>query len=352
MTNKPSDFLDLFDLPEPTPEQVATTDPQPVAPIAAGPQDTSLFDSLLDDLIAPFPEPVEASEDQEPVDEEGEEQDEPFDLPESDEAGPGPEPEFVPDPFQGDQSDEDAVEEGNAPDNDFWPGTEDMPSEATADAGAILEERGSIEVFQSHDEAVDALVADAAVSVDEPRTILVHTAEDKALLKERLAETPHDVRMVVPADPPKSRTPLLVGAVVGVLALGAIGWWTLSSNKGSHDPTPVVATAPSPAPVKVRPIEPAAAAAVAKAPVAQEPVLINPADIVANLDDPTPDTAHIEEARPEPAPAPAHAKETAQRTSASKPKAKHTPKPEPKPAPAMTWQDNALDQLDNLEKRL
>lgn len=346
MTNKPSDFLDLFDLPEPTPEQVATTDPQPVAPIAAGPQDTSLFDSLLDDLIAPFPEPVEASEDQEPVDEEGEEQDEPFDLPESDEAGPAPEPEFVPDPFQGDQSDEDAVEEGKTPDNDFWPGTEDLPSEATADAGAILEERGSIKVFQSHDEAVDALVADAAVSVDEPRTILVHTAEDKALLKERLAETPHDVRMVVPADPPKSRTPLLVGVVVGVMTLGAIGWWTLSSNKESHNPTQVVATAPSPAPVKVESIEPAAA--VAKAPVTHEPVLINPADIVADLDDPTPDTAS-EETRHESAPAPVHA---AQRAPAPKPKAKPAPKPEPKPAPAMTWQDDALDQLDNLEKRL
>lgn len=350
MTNKPSDFLDLFDLPEPTTEQVATPDPQPVAPIAIDLQDTSLFDGLLDDLNAPFPAPVEASEDQEPVDEEVEEQDEPFDLPESDEPGPAPEPEFVPDPFQGDQSDEDAVEEGYAPDNDFWPWTEDLPSEATADAGAILEERGSIEVFQSHDEAVDALVADAAVSVDEPRTILVHTAEDKALLKERLAETPQDVRLVVPADPPKSLTPLLVGAVVGVLAIGAIGWWTLSSNKESRDPTPVVATAPSPAPVKVEPIEPATA--VAQAPVTHEPVLINPADIVANLDDPTPDTAPIEEARSESAPAPALAKGTAQRTSASKPKAKHTPKPEPKPAPAMTWQDDALDQLDNLEKRL
>lgn len=328
MTNKPSDFLDLFDLPEPTTEQVATPDPQPVAPIAIDLQDTSLFDGLLDDLNAPFPEPVEASEDQEPVDEEGEEQDEPFDLPESDEAGPAPEPEFVPDPFQGDQSDEDAVEEGNAPDNDFWPGTEDLPSEATADAGAILEERGSIEVFQSHDEAVDGLVADAAVSVDEPRTI-------------------HDVRMVVSADRPKSRTPLLVGAVVGVLAIGAIGWWTLSSNKESRDPTPVVATAPSPAPVKVEPIEPATA--VAQAPAAHEPVLINPADIVADLDDPTPDTAPIEEARPEPAPTPAHA---AQRAPVPKPKAKPTPKPESKSAPAVNWQDDALDQLDNLEKRL
>jgi len=367
MTNKPSDFLGLFDLPEPTPEvqpeQVTTPDPPPVAPVSSEPQTTTMFDGLLDDLIAPVHEPVEAGADPEPAVEEVEEQalpdveadSEPAELSvaEAPISTPEPEPEFVPDPVQEPEPVEDAEDEAADPENEFWPGIEE-PSEALAEPDPILaqlEERGAIDPYRSREEALDALVADAQASSHEPKTILVHNAEDKALLEDRLADTSTDVRMVVPAAPTKSRTPLLVGVGVAVLALGAIGWWTLSSNKESPAPiaTPV-AEAPAPAPSVVEPIEPASP--VVQAPADPEPVLINPADLVSDVIQPAPVPAPVEEAKPEPAPAREVAKPAPAQAPAPKPKAKPSPKPEPKPAPVKSWQDDALNQLDELEKRL
>lgn len=356
MTNKPSDFLDLFDLPEPTPEaqpeHVATPDPQPIAPVVAETQTTTMFDGLLDDLIAPVHEPVEASADPEPAMEEVEAQDEPDVIVEDEPAGlpiptPEPEPEFVPDPGLAPEPVEDAEEEAADSENEFWPGIGE-PSEALAEPDPIfaqLEERGAIDPYQSREEALDAVVADAQPSSDEPKTILVHNAEDKALLKDRLAGTSVDVRMVVPAAPTKSRAPLLVGVGVAVLALGAIGWWTLTSYKESPAPAPVVATEPVPAPAVVEPVE---SGAPVQEPASPEPVLINPADLVSDVIQPAPVPAPVEEAKPEPA----TAREVDKVAPAPAPKPKPTPKPEPKPAPVKSWQDDALNQLDEFEKRL
>jgi len=399
MTNKPSDFLDLFDLPEPTPEaqpeHVATPETQPIAPIVAEEQTTTMFDGLLDDLITPDPEPVEASADPEPAMAEVEEQDEPDVIVEDEPAGlpvfeapiptPEPEPEFVPDPGLAPEPVEDAEEEAADSENEFWPGIEE-PSEALAEPDPIfaqLEEQGSLDPDQSREEALDAVVADARASSDEPKTILVHNAEDKALLKDRLADTSTDVRMVAPAAPTKSRTPLLVGVGVAVLALGAIGWWTLTSYKESTAPAPVVATEPVPAPAVVEPVE---SGAPVQEPASPEPILVNPADLVSDVIQPAPVPAPVEEAKPapvpapveeakpapvpapveeakpepvpapveeaKPEPAPAHQVAKAAPAPAPKPKAKPTSKPEPKPAPVKSWQDDALNQLDELEKRL
>lgn len=363
MTNKPSDFLDLFDLPEPTPEvqpaQVTTPDPPPVAPVSSEPQTTTMFDGLLDDLIAPVHEPVEAGADPVPVLVEVEEQTEPDVIVEDETAGlpvydqptPTPEPDFVPDPDPETVSDH-AVEEGADQDNEFWPGTDHLPSDPTADAGSnmdTVEERGAIDPFHSHDETLDAVVADAQGSSQEFKTILVHNAEDKALLKDRLAGTSTDVRMVVPAAPTKFRTPLLVVVGVAVLALGAIGWWTLTSYKESPAPAPVVATEPVPPPAVVEPVE---SVAPVQEPASPEPVLINPADLVSDVIQPAPVPTPVEEAKPEPAPAREVAKPAPAQAPAPKPKAKLSPKPEPKPAPVKSWQDDALNQLDELEKRL
>lgn len=358
MTNKPSDFLDLFDLPEPTPEAqpepVATPEPQPIAPVVAEEQTTTMFDGLLDDLITPDPVLVQvsASPEPEPVAEEVEAQalpdvegeNEPADLPIP---TPEPEPEFVPDPMQETEPVEAAEEEAADPENEFWPGIEES-SEALAEPDPIfaqLEERGAIDPYQAREEALDAVVADARASSDEPKTILVHNAEDKALLEDRLAGTSTDVRMVVPAAPTKSRAPLLVGVGIAVLALGAIGWWTLISYKESPVPAPIVATAPVPAPAVVESVE---SVAPAQEPTSPEPVLVNPADLVADVVQHTPVPIPAEEATPVPAPA----REVDKVAPAPKPKAKPSPKPEPKPAPVKSWQDDALNQLDELEKRL
>jgi len=363
MTNKPSDFLNLFDLPEPTPEaqpeQVATPDPAPVALVSSEPQTTTMFDGLLDDLIASVPEPVEASEEHEPVVEEIEEQalpdveadSEPAELSVCEAPIPTaePEPECVPDPVQEPEPVEDAEDEAADPENEFWPGIEE-PSEALAEPDPILaqlEERGAIDPYQSREEALDTVVAEAQASSDEPKTVLVHNAEDKAQLKDRLADTSTDVRMVVPAAPTKSRTPLLVGVGVAVLALGAIGWWTLTSYKESSAPVPVVATEPVPVPSVVEPVEPVATV---QEPASPEPVLINPADLVSDVIQTAPVPAPVEEAMP--TPAPQVAKPAPAQEPAPKSKVKPSPKPEPKSAPVKSWQDDALNQLDELEKRL
>ncbi|KAF1696032.1 hypothetical protein CSC65_05915 [Pseudoxanthomonas daejeonensis] len=230
-------------------------------------------------------------------------------------------------------------------------------AEVETDTASVIEKfetQCSIDPFQSHDEALDALVADIQASPEpEKRVVLVHRPEDKARLEERLVDTPTDVRVVTTATTPrKSRAPLLVGVGLAVLALGAIGWWTLSSNKES--PEPAAST-----------VEPAAQPAVAEpstpdiqVPTTPEPVVINPADLVADVIQTTPEPAPVQPeppvVEPEVAPAPVVAKAAPAQPSAPKPKAKPaTPKPKPQPKPAeKTWQDDALDQLDNLEKRL
>ncbi|RZI84731.1 MAG: hypothetical protein EOP38_08005 [Rubrivivax sp.] len=329
-------FLDLFQ-PEPStnpkgaPELAAT--PVPAPALAPAEPAASMFDGVMDDLVLPEQPGVDVPSLPEPIEPE----------PEPQVGEPEPKMETAPELV--------AIDEPEPIDNEVVT----PQAEVETDSATVFEQferRGAIDPFQSQDEALDSLVAEIRASPEpEKRLVLVHRPEDKARLKERLGDTPTDVRVVTTATTPrKSRAPLLVGVGVAVLALGSIGWWTLSSNKES--PEPAVST-----------VEPAAQPAVAEpstpefqVPTTSEPVVINPADLVADVIQTTPEPAPVQPeppvAEPEVAPAPVIAKTAPVQPSAPKPKAKPaTPKPQPKPD-EKSWQDDALDQLDNLEKRL
>lgn len=388
MNDKSTDFLDLFDLPASKDEvQAPPVAPKPVdQPVGnAIPEPTrpSMFDGVLDDLrvpeqpdaegraseahavpaepeqvIEPEPtawEPVPAAEYAEPVEEKTSV--EVFD----------PEDEVAPAQVEPDVQAEADTE------NEFWP-SEETPAEPAegrvSEADGIfanLEEQGAIDPYLTREDAMDALVADVQASPHPERcVVLVHSPEDKAQLEERLGDTPAQVNVVRPAAT-KSRMPLLVGVGVVLLAAGAIGWWTLSSNRESAEPTvaaPIiaipsqakeaqVASAPPAPPVVDVPSTP-----IVPAPASPQPVLVNPADLVADVVQPTPQSEpappQVSEPEPEPkaAPAPVVAKQTPAPTPKPKPKAGPASKPAPTPSPEKSWQDDALNQLDELEKRL
>lgn len=388
MTDKPSDFLDLFDLPASKDEvQAPPVAPKPVdQPVGnAIPELTrpSMFDGVLDDLrvpaqpdaegraseahavpaepeqvIEPEPtawEPVSAAEYAEPVEEITSV--EVFD----------PEAEVAPA-----QAEPDVQAEADT-ENEFWPG-EETPAEPAEgrvrEADGIfanLEEQGAIDPHQTREDAMDALVADVQASPNpEQSVVLVHSPEDKAQLEERLGDTPAQVNVVRHAAT-KSRMPLLVGVGVVLLAAGAIGWWTLSSNRESAEPTvaaPIIAIPGQAKEAQVASAPPAQPAVdvpstpIVPAPASPQPVLVNPADLVADVvkstPQPEPAPPQVSETEPEPkaAPAPVVAKQTPAPTPKPKPKAKPASNPAPTPLPEKSWQDDALYQLDELEKRL
>jgi len=256
--------------------------------------------------------------------------------------------------------------------NEFWPG-EETPAEPddegrASEADGIfvnLEERGSLDPNQTREDAMDALVADVqAIPNPEQCVVLAHSPEDKAQLEECLGDTPAQVNVVRPAVT-KSRMPLLVGVGVALLAAGAIGWWTLSSNKESAEPTVAAPTYASPGQANeaqvasASPTPPAVdvpSTPIVPAPASPQPVLVNPADLVADVVQLTPRTVQptppVDEPEPKAAPAPVVAKAAPAPVAVPKPKAKPASKPAPTPAPEKSWQDDALNQLDELEKRL
>lgn len=373
MNDKSTDFLDLFELPaskdeRPAPPVAPKPVDQPVGNATPEPTRPSMFDGVLDDLKVPEqpdaegraseaaatvePDPVIEPEppvwDPKPVVELESEVVEPeTDGPAMEETAPQ-----IDDPVE-----DEHPADVEADENEFWPGEQTPANETQAVEAATvyeqLEERRALDPYPSHDEAMSALVAEVQASPEpEQHVVLVHSLEDKKELEERLADSPAEVRVVQPAV--KSRTPLLVGVGAAILALGAIGWWTLSSNKESSEPT--VATAPTAtvdAPQAIAEPVPEV-----QAPASPQPVLVNPADLVADVVQPTPQSEpappQVSEPEPEPkaAPAPTVAKATPAPAPTPKPKAKLSPKPEPKPAPVKSWQDDALNQLDELEKRL
>lgn len=388
MNDKSTDFLDLFELP-------ASKDERPAPPVAPKPVDQpvgnaipeptrpSMFDGVLDDLrvpeqpnvegraseahavpaepeqvIEPEPtawEPVPAAEYAEPVEEKTSVE---VFVPE-DEVAPA-------------QAEPDVQAEADT-ENEFWP-NEETPAEPAegrvSEADGIfanLEEQGAIDPYQTREDAMDALVADVQASPNpEQCVVLVHSPEDKAQLEERLGDTPAQVNVVRPAAT-KSRMPLMVGVGVVLLAAGAIGWWTLSSNRESAEPTvaaPIIAIPGQAKESQVASVPPAPPAVdvpstpIVPSPASPQPVLLNPADLVEDVVKPTPQhepaPPQVSEPEPEPkaAPAPTVAKATPAPAPTAKPKAKPAPKPEAKPVPEKSWQDDALNQLDELEKRL
>ncbi|WP_146260315.1 hypothetical protein [Stenotrophomonas maltophilia] len=314
-------FLDLFQpdppaKPKATPEPVAA--PAPVVAVIPDEPDTSLFDGLLDDPEQP--KPVSEPEYLAP---------EVVDVPETKAME-----DLVPAPV--------ATEEDEDPSQGLTP----EPVEVFQPViDTVVDEQEPVEEEDpgiSHDVVLAApmsLPVVLAVADDSSRQD-IHEAHLEAVDSSL-------VPAIVPApNPPRSRLPVFVGAGVGLLVIGTIAWWSLSSNKESTTPVadtrhvqPVAAT-PNPTPVVP----------------STEPVAPMPAAIVDDImGTNTVKEAPIETPPPPPVPEPAVVPEPtpAPKPVATKPKAteKSAPKPQAKPA-EKSWQDDALDQLENLEKRL
>lgn len=308
-------FLDLFQ-PDPPAKPKAT--PEPVAAnvpvVAVIPQepDTSMFDGLLDEAEQPMPasepEYVAPSVVDVPA------------PPAIEEVDPAPAA---------------IVEEG--PSQDLTPEPVDV-SQPVIDPVVEEEDVDQEKPVIGYDLVVDAPMSLSVVLAD------AGTEEDLEAHREAVATTQVPATAPV-AHPPRSRLPVLVGAGVGLLIIGTIAWWSLSSNKEST--TPVADTR------LTQPV-PATTDRVTVAP-STEPVAPMPAAIVDDImgtnkveETPVekppataPEPAVVPESKPEPKPV------------AKKPKATEKPAPKPQPMPAeKSWQDDALDQLDNLEKRL
>ncbi|WP_140722399.1 hypothetical protein [Pseudomonas sp. Hp2] len=385
MNDKYTDFLDLFELPaskdeKPAPPGAPKPVDEPVGSAIPEPTRPSMFDGVLDDLRGPEqPDAEGRAGEAHAVPSEPEQVIEPeptaWEPVPAEYAGPveektavevfDPEDEAAPA-----QADPDVQSEADT-ENEFWPGEETPvePAEGRArEADGIvvnMEEQGAIDPYQTREDAMDALVADVQASPNPKQcVVLAHSPEDKAQLEERLGDTPAQVDVVRPAVT-KSRMPLLVGVGVALLAAGAIGWWTLSSNKESAEPTVAAPTNASPGPANdaqvasAPPAPPAvdvSSTPIVPAPASPQPVQVDPADLVADVVQPTPKpvqpTPPVDEPEPKAAPAPVVAKAASAPVAVPKPKAKPASKPAPTPAPEKSWQDDALNQLDELEKRL
>ncbi len=134
------------------------------------------------------------------------------------------------------------------------------------------------------------------------------------------------------------RSVLIIGGAVAACAIG--GWFLFGSTNKESPIQPPVPVAIKPAPATVVEPEPA----IEPTPIAVEPVPAPPvvepvAPVVASV---KPATAT--EAKPEVAATP--------KSAAPKPQRKQEQKPDAKPKAEPQWQDDALDALDDFEKRL
>lgn len=300
--NNPDDFLDLFDTPAPKPAQAPA--PSPVE--EAKP---SMFDGVLDEFeteaeeLEPVVEQVEAPEEAKPEPEVG------YDM------------------------------TLNAP---MAVSTVIAVAEPEVQPTIIehLLERGEREPVQDPPEALAHLERDwhASPAPVEQRMVLVHTPEDRsAVLNALPATVPASAVRVV--KPERSRRPLWIGAGLAVFAIGgAVAW--LHTNKEST--RAVVVETPVQAPKVEAPAPIPAPSPVAVEPrVIEQPVKVEP--VVEPVKEESVAVAQVEPAKVEPKPAP--------KKSSTKPKT--MPAPAKKPAtPEPTWQDDAMDKLDALEKRL
>lgn len=204
---------------------------------------------------------------------------------------------------------------------------------ATVDLSVSYEIQPEVPVTSSEDEEA---VAPATVVRDEPK------AEEQPPPSEPPISSPvasHSAHVELPS-PVVARAPdsrlsrkLIVGirAVAGLAVVG----WLLASYIHKESAPPIVVQAP-----QVEAPTPAPAPVVVEQP-APEPVAV--------ITEPAP------EALPPPVPEPAVTPPQASPKRTSQPKAgspdtKKVEKPAPKPEPQ--WQDDAMDALDDLEKRL
>ncbi|MDQ7280516.1 hypothetical protein O0J73_07190 [Stenotrophomonas sp. Sm6012] len=129
------------------------------------------------------------------------------------------------------------------------------------------------------------------------------------------------------------------GAVV--LAVSVIGWLAYGSSNQESLPTPV--------PVPAQALEPVADEAPV-VPLVVEPEAPAPVEVPAAPAMPEAPIAETKEVpAPAPEPTPAAPAKPSPKPVAKKPQ---STKPAVQPAPKPTWQDDALDKLDDLEKRL
>lgn len=310
-------FLDLFQ-PDPPAKPKATPEPAaanvPVVAVIPEEPDTSMFDGLLDEPEQPMPvtEPEYVAP-------------EVVDVPE-----PPAMEEVDPAPV--------AIAEVEVP-SEFLALEADEVSQSVIDPVVEEEDVDQEKPVIGYDLVVDAPMSLSVVLAD------ARTEEDLEAHREAVATTQVPATAPV-AHPPRSRLPVFVGAGVGLLIIGAVAWWTLSSNKESTthvaDTRPAQPVSATPDPVPVVP----STTHVAPMPAAIVDDIMGTNTVEeAPVEAPTPQPAPEPAVVPEPTPAP--------KSVATKPKVKEKPAPMPQTKPAeKSWQDDALDQLDNLEKRL
>ena len=309
-------FLDLFQQeppakPKATPGPV--TAPVPVVAVIPDEPDTSMFDGLLDEPAPPTPVSEPECVAQEFVD--------------------------VPEPLAMEEVDPaPAAIEDEVPSQDLTPEPVDVSPPAI---DPVVEE----ENFDQEPPVIGYdLVVDASMSLSVVLADAGHE-EDLEAHGEAVATTQEHATVPTP-NPSRTRLPVYVGAGVGLLVISAIAWWTLSSNKESTTHVaetglaqPVPAT---PDPVSVTPkTEPVAPMPAAIVDDIMGTTKVEETPVVTPTPQPAPEPAVVPEPTPEPKPV------TTKREATGKP----APKSQPKPA-EKSWQDDALDQLDNLEKRL
>lgn len=215
------------------------------------------------------------------------------------------------------------------------PGTESVavcePAFEQEDASAVLEE--APQLFTDAEANLAVEFTPEAEPEPEP-------APEASLAPPMMTSTPVEGVPEAGSRSATTRRWLWVGGGA-VLAVGVIGWLVYGSSNKESVPEPV--PAPLAGPVADKP----PAALVAVEPEAPAPAAVEtPAAPIA----PTTPAAQDKGVQA-PDPVPEVANKSAPNPAAKKPQ-RTKPVVQPTPTPAPTWQDDALDKLDDLEKRL
>lgn len=207
------------------------------------------------------------------------------------------------------------------------------PTLATVELSVSNEIQPEVPVTSSEDEAA---VAPANVVRDESEAEKQQLPSQPPMAAPAAAPSAHvDLPSPVVARAPDSRLSRKLIAGCGVVVGLSVVGWLLASYIHKESAQPIVVQAP-----KVEALTPVPAPVVVEQP-APEPVAVI--------------TDHVSEALPPPVPEPAVTPPQASPKRAPPPQAastdtKKVAKPAPKPEPQ--WQDDAMDALDDLEKRL
>lgn len=245
---------------------------------------------------------------------------------------------------------EDAAEPEDEPRSEQEAAPEVVPTVETIDPIVV------VEVEPLLHEVVDEEVVVEPVVEPEHEPVLDLEPEPHALLEPEavVAKVDEEQPRVEPLSSQdkvagSSRRWILISGGVAACAIAIGGWFLFgTTNKESPaEPHATVASAPTAEPMAMP--EPASVAA---------PIAVEPEGVVEVEPVPTPATEPIvaPAASPEPAPVPqvkkvaAAPKPATAKTSRAKPSPAASPKAKPKAEPQ--WQDDALDALDDFEKRL